>query len=85
MLVVVIYMIQAKTVGLICSSFLQWMPLEEFAAQPSAQKPGSLMRYICELCNAKVERDYSGFSAKPVTSFFSEKPSHIYLNQRDLK
>ncbi|GJX56539.1 NUDIX hydrolase 2-like protein isoform X1 [Tanacetum coccineum] len=25
----------------------KWIPLEEFAAQPSAQKQGSLMRYIC--------------------------------------
>ncbi|KAK9080702.1 hypothetical protein SSX86_000460 [Deinandra increscens subsp. villosa] len=64
----------------------QWMPLEEFAAQPSAQKE-SLMRYIYELCIAKVDKDYSGFSPQPVTSFFSgnHKTSYIYFNKRDLK
>ncbi|XP_071694193.1 nudix hydrolase 10-like [Rutidosis leptorrhynchoides] len=61
----------------------KWMPLEEFAAQPSAHKQ-SLMRYIYELCIAKVDKDYSGFSPHPVTSFFSDKASHIYLNKRDL-
>lgn len=57
--------------------FLQWMPLEEVAAQPFAQKE-SLLRYITDLCIAKVERDYSGFSPLPVTS------GVIYLNKRDL-
>ncbi|KAI3686137.1 hypothetical protein L1987_79810 [Smallanthus sonchifolius] len=59
----------------------QWMPLEDFAA--SAQKP-SLMWYIYELCKAKVDKNYSGFSPQSVTSFFSDKPSYIYLNKRDL-
>nr|XP_043638894.1 nudix hydrolase 2-like [Erigeron canadensis] len=61
----------------------QWMPLEEFAAQPSAQKQ-SLMRYIAELCIAKAERNYSGFSPHPVTSFFNDRPSYMYFNKRDL-
>ncbi|XP_076897602.1 nudix hydrolase 2-like [Bidens hawaiensis] len=62
----------------------KWMPLEEFGAQPSAQVEGSLMRYIYRLCKAKVNKDYTGFSPQPVTSFFSDKPSRIYLNTRDL-
>ncbi|KAL8243340.1 hypothetical protein R6Q59_009598 [Mikania micrantha] len=61
----------------------QWMPLEEFAAQPSAQKL-SLLRHIYELCIAKVDKDYSGFSPQPETSFFNDKPSYIYFNKRDL-
>ncbi|CAI9283473.1 unnamed protein product [Lactuca saligna] len=55
----------------------KWMPVEEVAAQPFAQKE-SLLRYITDLCIAKVERDYSGFSPHPVTS------GVIYLNKRDL-
>ncbi|KAJ0751382.1 putative hydrolase [Helianthus annuus] len=62
---------------------LQWMPLEEYAALPYVKKE-SLMWYTSELCKAKVDKGYSGFSPQPVTSFFSDKPSHIYLNKRDL-
>ncbi|KAJ0790484.1 putative hydrolase [Helianthus annuus] len=61
----------------------QWMPLEEYAALPYVEKE-SLMWYTSELCKAKVDKGYSGFSPQPVTSFFSDKPSHIYLNTRDL-
>ncbi|KAI3688475.1 hypothetical protein L2E82_46079 [Cichorium intybus] len=60
----------------------KWMPLEEVAAQPFAKKE-SLLRYIIDLCTAKVDRDYSGFSAHPVTSFKDEK-GYIYFNKRDL-
>ncbi|KAI3492895.1 hypothetical protein L1887_42390 [Cichorium endivia] len=62
----------------------KWMPLEEVAAQPFAQKE-SLLRYIIDLCTAKVDRDYSGFSAHPVTSFKEGKEGYIYFNKRDLK
>ncbi|GJT42129.1 NUDIX hydrolase 2-like protein isoform X1 [Tanacetum coccineum] len=34
----------------------KWIPLEEFAAQPSAQKQGSLMRYIYDLQSSVPER-----------------------------
>ncbi|KAL4566918.1 hypothetical protein LXL04_031044 [Taraxacum kok-saghyz] len=60
----------------------KWMPLEEVAAQPSAEKE-SLLKYITDLCIAKVERDYSGFSPHPVTSFFSDQPSHLYFNKKE--
>nr|GEZ66634.1 NUDIX hydrolase 2-like isoform X1 [Tanacetum cinerariifolium] len=39
----------------------KWMPLEEYAAQLSPQENG-LRKYITDLCIAKVDRDYSGFS-----------------------
>ncbi|XP_024976903.1 nudix hydrolase 10-like isoform X2 [Cynara cardunculus var. scolymus] len=61
----------------------QWMPLEEVAAQPFAQKTDSLMNRIMKLCKAKVEKDYSGFTPHPVTSYFSESPSYIYFNNTD--
>lgn len=59
------------------------MPLEELAAQPYVQKE-SLVSYICELAKAKVDKNYSGFSPQPVTSFLSNELSHIYLNKQDL-
>lgn len=62
----------------------QWMPLEEVEAQPFGQKPESLMNYIMKLCKAKAEKDYSGFTPHPVTSFFSDSPTYIYFNNIDL-
>ncbi|KAK1406941.1 hypothetical protein QVD17_38551 [Tagetes erecta] len=61
----------------------QWMPLEELEAKPYVKKE-SLVSYICELTKAKVDKNYSGFSPQPVTSFFSDEPSYIYLNKKDL-
>ncbi|KAD4386347.1 hypothetical protein E3N88_26516 [Mikania micrantha] len=46
----------------------QWMPLEEFAAQPSAQKL-SLLRHIYELCIAKADKDYSAGNPNPLSPF----------------
>ncbi|OMP04224.1 hypothetical protein COLO4_09832 [Corchorus olitorius] len=61
----------------------QWIPFEEYAAQPFAQKH-ELFRYINELCLAKIERGYAGFSPRPTISMFSDHPSHLYLNNQDL-
>lgn len=61
----------------------QWMPIEEYAAQPFAQKH-SLYKYISDLCLAKVDRGYSGFSPQPITSFFNDQVSYLYFNHRDL-
>ncbi|XVE80541.1 hypothetical protein DITRI_Ditri14bG0148400 [Diplodiscus trichospermus] len=60
----------------------QWMPFEEYAAQPLAQKQG-LFRYINELCLAKVDRGYAGFSPRPTMSV-NNQPSYVYLNKKDL-
>uniref|UniRef100_A0A7C9DKR1 Nudix hydrolase domain-containing protein n=1 Tax=Opuntia streptacantha TaxID=393608 RepID=A0A7C9DKR1_OPUST len=59
----------------------QWMPLEEFAAQPFAQKSG-LFKRIVELCLAKIDENYAGFSAIPLSS--KEESPSLYLNARDL-
>ncbi|XWS27721.1 hypothetical protein CRYUN_Cryun25bG0005100 [Craigia yunnanensis] len=61
----------------------QWMPFEEYAAQPFAQKH-ELFRYITELCLAKVDRGYAGFSPQPTISMFSDQQSYLYLNNQDL-
>ncbi|PWA53477.1 nudix hydrolase 6-like protein [Artemisia annua] len=61
----------------------KWMPLEEYASQLSPQENG-LRKYITELCIAKVDRDYSGFSPTLVTSYCDGNPSYIFLNKGDL-
>ncbi|GLT57476.1 hypothetical protein SLA2020_304440 [Shorea laevis] len=62
---------------------VQWMPFDEFAAQPFAQKH-ELFRYITELCLAKADRSYAGFSPKPITSAFFKGFSYLYFNNQDL-
>lgn len=59
----------------------QWMPLEEFAAQPFAQK-SVLFKRIVELCLAKIDKNYAGFSATPLSS--EGESTYLYLNARDL-
>jgi hypothetical protein len=61
----------------------QWMPIEEFAAQPFVQKH-ELVKYIIEVGLAKVDKDYAGFSPISIKSAFTDKESFFYLNQRDL-
>ncbi|KAA8537268.1 hypothetical protein F0562_027045 [Nyssa sinensis] len=61
----------------------QWMPFEEYAAQPFVQRH-ELLKYIVDICLAKKEREYSGFSPVPTTTSFSDTRSYLYLNKRDL-
>lgn len=61
----------------------QWMPLEEYAAQPFVQKH-ELLKYIVDVSLAKVEKCYTGFSPVCINSAFSEGKSYLYLNSRDL-
>ncbi|KAM1696152.1 hypothetical protein ACFXTN_027708 [Malus domestica] len=60
----------------------KWIPLEEFAAQPVTQKH-ELFKYIRELCSAKLDREYAGFSPLPITSVFDHKLSYLFLNRQD--
>uniref|UniRef100_A0A2C9UD86 Nudix hydrolase domain-containing protein n=1 Tax=Manihot esculenta TaxID=3983 RepID=A0A2C9UD86_MANES len=62
----------------------QWMPLEEYAAQPFAKKH-ELFKYIDDLCLAKVDRNYAGFSPLPTTSIVNDRISYLYSNIRGLK
>ena len=61
----------------------QWMPFEEYAAQPVAQDH-QLYKYIAELCLAKEQGDYIGLSPVPITSIFHNDLSYLYLNSRHL-
>lgn len=60
------------------------MPLEEYAAQLAVQEHG-LRKCIKELCLAKIERRYAGFSPLPVTTDSNGNPSYIYVKKEDLK
>jgi hypothetical protein len=59
------------------------MPFEEYAAQPVAQNH-ELFTYIIDLCLAKVDRDYIGFSPQPLRSTLNDQISYLYSNARDL-
>ncbi|KAG6793624.1 hypothetical protein POTOM_002839 [Populus tomentosa] len=66
-----------------CSLRSVWMPFEEYAAQPVAQNH-ELFTYIIDLCLAKVDRDYIGFSPQPLRSTHDDQISYLYSNARDL-
>ncbi|MQL92433.1 hypothetical protein Taro_025057 [Colocasia esculenta] len=61
----------------------QWMPLEEFAAQPSVHKH-ELLKYIADIASAKFERSYTGFSPVRISSIFSNRQACLYVNSKDL-
>lgn len=61
----------------------QWIPFEEYAGQPFAQKH-ELFKYISELCLEKLDGGYAGFSPQPAISMFHDHPSYLYLNNQDL-
>ncbi|KAJ9672404.1 hypothetical protein PVL29_025859 [Vitis rotundifolia] len=60
----------------------KWMPFEEYTAQPIVQKPG-FYKCITDVCLAKVEGDYIGFSPRHVKSSFTDQLSYFYLNKQD--
>ncbi|XP_050371511.1 nudix hydrolase 2-like [Argentina anserina] len=56
----------------------KWMPLEEYAAQPFVQKY-EFLRYLHDICKAKIDGNYTGFSPIPTRSYSVQK-SYLYLN-----
>ncbi|KAG8490202.1 hypothetical protein CXB51_016073 [Gossypium anomalum] len=61
----------------------KWMPFEEYKAQPFVQKH-ELLKYIVDICLAKKDGNYSGFSPVPTTSAFSDEKDYMYFNTTDL-
>lgn len=59
------------------------MPFEEYAAQPFVKKH-ELLKYLVDICLAKKEGKYTGFTPVPTTSTFSQEKNFLYLNGRDL-
>ncbi|TKY72272.1 Nudix hydrolase 2 [Spatholobus suberectus] len=62
----------------------QWMPFEEYVAQPFVQK-SDLLKYINATCLAKIDEQYSGFSPVSTSSNFSDQKNYLYLNAGALK
>ncbi|KAG8649207.1 hypothetical protein MANES_08G075900v8 [Manihot esculenta] len=62
----------------------QWMSLDEYVAQPFVQT-SELLKYIFDLCLAKIDKTYSGFSPVLTTSNISNENGYLYLNSRDLR
>ena len=62
---------------------MQWVPVEEFAAQPFVQKH-EFVKYILKVGLAKLDKEYAGFSPISVKSAFTDKLSSFYMNRRDL-
>ncbi|XP_038691589.1 nudix hydrolase 10-like [Tripterygium wilfordii] len=61
----------------------QWMPCEEYAAQPFVQED-ELLKYLYDICLTKKDKGYSGFSPVPTTSSFSDKKHYLYMNSSHL-
>ncbi|XP_061339774.1 nudix hydrolase 2-like isoform X1 [Gastrolobium bilobum] len=62
----------------------QWMPFDEYAAQPIMEKY-ELLKYVNDIYLAKIDGRYSGFTPVSTTSNFSEGKSYLYLNAGGLK
>ncbi|KAL5974379.1 nudix (nucleoside diphosphate linked moiety X)-type motif 2 [Asimina triloba] len=54
----------------------QWMPIEEYAAQPFVQKH-ELFKYIADICLASAGKRYAGFSPVFTNSSLSGRQSHL--------
>ena len=68
---------------MVIANFMQWMPFEEYAAQPFVQKH-ELPKYIVDICLAKKDGNYSGFSPVPTSSVFSDEKSYTYFNTGEI-
>ncbi|XP_010538454.1 PREDICTED: nudix hydrolase 2 [Tarenaya hassleriana] len=59
----------------------EWMPWDEYVNQPLVQSH-ELWRYIVQICHAKTNKDYTGFTPVPVS--VPDQPSLLYLNPHHL-
>nr|XP_023917428.1 nudix hydrolase 7-like isoform X1 [Quercus suber] len=61
----------------------QWMPIEDYAAQPFIQKQ-ELFNFVAKICLSKSDRNYVGFSPLATTTA-SGKTSYLYFNNQNMK
>ncbi|KAL9406212.1 hypothetical protein Peur_003184 [Populus x canadensis] len=61
----------------------QWMPIEEYMAQPYIQKHESF-KYVAEICSGQSKSSCSGFCPVPALST-SGKKSYTYFNKLQLQ
>ncbi|EPS65799.1 hypothetical protein M569_08976, partial [Genlisea aurea] len=57
----------------------QWMAYEEYAAQAFNQK-SKILQLLAEVCEARRNNRYSGFSAVSTSADYSKGGSHLYLD-----
>ncbi|CAH1439879.1 unnamed protein product [Lactuca virosa] len=60
----------------------QWMGFEEYADQDFVQKH-DLLKYMVNICIAKRDGKYNGFSHVSTVTSFSKKQSNLYFNTKD--
>ncbi|XP_050381714.1 nudix hydrolase 2-like [Argentina anserina] len=60
----------------------QWMPFEDYAAQAFV-KQNKLFDHVAEICLAKTDKQYTGFTPLAKTTS-SGKASYLYFNKRDM-
>ncbi|CAI0440268.1 unnamed protein product [Linum tenue] len=60
----------------------KWMPWDEYVAQPFVQNTG-FVKHISDICLAKVDGDYTGFSAIPTSS--GGQMGCVYQNAQGLR
>ncbi|KAJ4977064.1 hypothetical protein NE237_002170 [Protea cynaroides] len=61
----------------------QWMPIEDYVAQPFVQKH-QLAKSFADLCIAKINERYAGFTPLHSPLAYSGKLFDLYLNSYDL-
>ncbi|XP_050874038.1 nudix hydrolase 2 isoform X2 [Lathyrus oleraceus] len=62
----------------------KWMPFVEYTAQPIMQK-SDLLKCINNICLAKVDGRYSGYTPVSTLSNFSDQQFYMYMNAEALK
>jgi len=61
--------------------FIQWMPVEDYAAQTFVQKNENF-DFIAKICSSKMDGNYTGFSnVRTCTS--SGKKFYLYFSNQD--
>jgi len=60
------------------------MPWDDYVAQPFVQKH-ELSKQLVDICKAKEDETYFGFSPVPIASKLPDQKSFLYLNDRDLE
>ncbi|KAG2261744.1 hypothetical protein Bca52824_068823 [Brassica carinata] len=59
----------------------QWMPWEEYTKQPFIQNH-ELLRYMTDICSAKTNGDYEGFTSLSVSEH--DQQGNLYFNSHHL-
>ncbi|XP_023634713.1 nudix hydrolase 10 isoform X2 [Capsella rubella] len=60
----------------------QWMRFEDSACQPITHK-NDFFKAIHRICSMKMEKSYTGFSTKPITTFIDDKLGYLYWNKQE--